>query len=93
MVDLILQVLLGSTHCIEDLRTELLKIVFESYEVTFQCLVLILVCLEIDILLLGDFLSECNLLESILKLQSKLLILVFLVGNGFSTSFILRFIY
>ena len=92
LIDLILKIFFGSAHCIKDLGTELLKVIFEAHKIAFQSLILVFVGLEIDVLLLGNFFAERNLLESILDLRLEAIILVVLSRNGGCSGLILLFV-
>ena len=60
-----MKILLSTSNSVENLCSELMKVIFESEEVALHTFKIILVSLKIDVLLLGDLLPEIDLFDHI----------------------------
>ena len=60
-----MKIFLGTSNSVENLCSELMKVIFESEEVALHTFKIILVGLKIDVLLLGDLLAEVDLFDHI----------------------------
>ena len=70
-----------------------MKVIFESEEVAFHTLKIILVGLKVNVLLLSDFLAKVNLFDHIRKLLREGFVLVFLLIDGGLSRLCLLFIH
>ena len=84
-----MQVLFGATNSVENLGSELCKVVLESNEISLHVLKVILMLLEVYVLLLCNFFAKSYLAESIRELRNKASVLVILLCQVYFTSFCL----
>ena len=81
-INLVLEIFLCASNCVETLSSELMKVIFESEEVALHTLKIILVSLKVYVLLLGDLLAKVNLFDHIIELPREGFVLGCLLIDG-----------